>query len=216
MSLMPDIDRLLEADEKNVREMQKLFANYQGLPDLLDTASVLHKTCSHALGQALSHEINHLPRDLPLDSPLVAEVQTKYQQGFLFARLGVLYAAAVADLLRMRLTAPLGYMRLQCESIALLKLMSEDFSITQQWVNIQSDKDGKAFFQKYQKRVMSILSTYDLADIYNQTSGSAMHSRFIGLARGYKSTRHTDGLRSTDHHMILVQEFDSNKPYSRH
>jgi len=48
----------------------------------------------------------------------------------------------------MRLTAPLGYMRLQCESIALLKLMSEDFSITQQWVNIQSDKDGKAFFQK--------------------------------------------------------------------
>src|SRR6266853_5692590 len=72
--------------------------------------------------------------------------------------IGVFYSAAVADLLRMRLTVPLGYLRLQCESIALLKLMSENSSVTQQWVSIQTDKDGKAFFQKYQGGVMTILS----------------------------------------------------------
>jgi hypothetical protein len=210
---MPDIDSLLAADEANVREMQNLFTSYQGLPELLNTASVLYKTCNHALGQALSHEINGLPHDLPLDSPIVAEAQAKYQRGLLFARVGVLYATAVADLLRMRLTAPLGYVRLQCESIALLKMMSENSSIAQQWVNIQTDKDGKAFFKKHQKRVMAILSTYNLSDTYDQTSGSALHSRFIGVARGYKSTRHKDGLRVTDHHMILAQEFDPNKPY---
>ena len=137
----------------------------------------------------------------------------KWQRGLLFARVGVLYATAVADLLRMRLTVPLGYVRLQCESIALLKLMSENSSIAQQWVNIQTDKDGRDFFKKHQKRVMAILETYNLSEAYNQTSGSALHSRFIGLARGYKSTRHEDGLRVVEQHRINVQEFDPNKPH---
>src|SRR5713101_6812516 len=160
MSQMPDIDSLLEADEKNVREMQKLFAGCQGLPELLNEAVVLYKTCNRAFGQALSQEISGLPHDLPLDnSSYRADFVTKHQRGLLFARIGVLYATAVADLLRMRLTAPLGYVRLQCESIALLKLMSENPSIVQQWVKIETDKQGKDFFQQYQKRVMAILST---------------------------------------------------------
>jgi hypothetical protein len=214
MSQMPDIDSLLEADEKNVREMQKLFANYQGLPDLLNTASILYKTCGRAFGQALSYETGGLPRDTDPDSSVVAAMVVKWQRGLLFTRIGVLYATAVADLLRMRLTAPLGYVRLQCEAIALLKLMSEDSSIAQQWVNIQTDKDGKAFFKKHQKQVMAILSTYRLSDTYDQTSGSALHSRFIGVARGYKSTRHEDGHRITYQHRINVQEFDPDKPHS--
>jgi hypothetical protein len=205
MSLMPDIDRLLAADEKNIREMQKLFAGYQGLSELLNEASVLYTTCSRAFGQTLIHEINSLPRDTPPDSPVEAEVVVKQFRALLFARIGVLYATAVADLLRMRLTAPLGYLRLQCESIALLKLMSENSSITQQWVSIQTDKDGKAFFQKYQSSVMAILSTYNLSDIYNDTSGSALHSRLSGLARGYKST--------IDYQKILAQEFNPEEPH---
>lgn len=211
---MPDIDSLLEADEKNVREMQKLFADYQGLPELLNEAVVLYKTCNRVFGQALSQEVSGLPHDLPLDKSLiVAEFTAKHQRGLLFTRIGVLYGTAVADLLRMRLTAPLGYVRLQCESIALLKLMSEDSSIVQQWVNIQTDKDGTAFYQKYQRRVMEILRTYNLSDTYNQTSGSALHSRFIGLAQGYKSARYEDGLRIIQEHRINVQEFDPENPH---
>jgi hypothetical protein len=42
MSLIPDIDGLLKADETNVREMQKLVAGYQGLSELLNEASVLY------------------------------------------------------------------------------------------------------------------------------------------------------------------------------
>ena len=156
-----------------------------------------------------------MPHDVPLDnSPIVVEFVTKYQRGLLFTRIGVLYATAVADLLRMRLTAPLGYVRLQCESIALLKLMSEDSSIVQQWVNIQTDKDGTAFYKKYQPRVMSILSTYNLSDAYNQASGSALHSRFSELARGYKFIRSEDDLRIIQGHRINVQEFDPDKPQS--
>lgn len=214
MSEMPEIDSLLEADEKNVREMQKVFAGYQGLPELLNEAAVLYKTCSRAFGQALSQEVSGLPRDLPLDNrSIVAEFVAKSHRGLLFTRIGVLYATAVTDLLRMRLTAPLGYMRLQCESIALLKLMSEDCSIVHQWVNIQTDKDGTAFYHKYQNRVREVLKTYDLLNTYNQTSGSALHSRFIGVAQGFKSARFEDGLRIIQALRINVQEFDPENPH---
>ena len=210
---MPDIEGLLGADEKNVRQMQRLFASYKGLPELLNEASVLYTTCSRAFGQTLGHEINSLPRGTPPDKHIIAGLLAKRHCALLFTRIGVLYATAVADLLRMRLTAPLGYLRLQCESIALLKLMSENSSVIEQWVNIQTDKEGRAFFRKHQERVMAILNTYNLSDIYDQTSGSTLHSRFIGVARGYKFARYKDGSCVVDSDKILAQEFDPEKPH---
>jgi hypothetical protein len=158
MSQMPDINSLLAADEKNAREMQRLFASYQGLPELLNEASVLYSTCSRAFGQTLSHEVNSLPRDMPPDKQVIAELLAKRHRALLFTRISVLYGTAVADLLRMRLTAALWYIRLRCESIALLKLMSENSSVVEQWVNIQTDKEGRAFFQKHQKHVCLFLA----------------------------------------------------------
>ena len=133
-------------------------------------------------------------------------------RALLFARVGVLYSAAVADLLRMRLTVPLGYLRLQCESIALLKLMSEAPSITQQWKSIQTDDDGRAFFHRHQPRVKDILKTYDLSDIYEHASGAALHSRFIGLAQGYRSSSYQDAHRIVHMERINIQEFDPENP----
>jgi hypothetical protein len=210
MSQMPDIDGLLSADEINVRQMQKLFENYQGLPELLNMASVLYSTCCRVFGQTLSQEM----RGLPHDTAVKQKVLAKLQRSLLLARIGVLYTMSVTDLLRMRLTGPLGYVRLQCESFALIKLMFEEPSIAQEWMAIETDKDGKAFFNKYQKRVKTILSAYNLSDTYDQTSGTASHSRFIGLARGFKHEHLNDGHRVTDRHIILAQEFNSNKPDS--
>jgi hypothetical protein len=134
-------------------------------------------------------------------------------RALLFARIGVFYSAAVADLLRMRLTVPLGYLRLQCESMALLKLMSEDPAVTQQWAGIQSDTDGVAFFRKHQPRVREILRAYNLSDAYEHASGAALHSRFIGLAQGYRSRSYEDGLRVIQEDRINLQEFDPENPH---
>jgi hypothetical protein len=213
MSLMPDIDRLLETDEKNVREMHRCFAGYQGLSELLNEASVLYATCCRALGQTVNHELNSLPRDIRPDDSVVKALLADRYRALLFARIGVFYSAAVADLLRMRLTVPLGYLRLQCESIALLKLMSEDSSVTQQWVSIQTDKDGRTFFQRHQARIKDILRAYDLSDIYEHASSAALHSRFIGLAQGYKFARREDGLRIIQEDRINLQEFDPEHPH---
>lgn len=209
MSQIPDIDRLLAADEANVRSMRKVFDNYsKELPELLNTASELYGTCSRVFGQAISDETSGLQPD----SSIVENIQVKFYRGLLLARIGVLYGSAVADFLRMRLTMPLACVRLQCESIALIKLMSENILAAQKWMSIQTDNDGRNFFNKYQKPPKAILQTYDLAEIYDQTSGVALHSRFIGLARGYRTTRRTDGHRITDSHIILAQEFDDKNP----
>jgi hypothetical protein len=154
--------------KKTYAKCKGYFASYRGLPKPLNEASVLYTTCSHAFGQILIHEINSLPRDTPPDTLVVAQLLAKRHRALLFTRIGVLYATAVADLLRMRLIATLEYLQLQCESIALLKLMSENPSITQQSVNIQTDKEEKAFFQKHQKRVIVILSTYNLSNRHFQ------------------------------------------------
>jgi hypothetical protein len=72
MSLMPDIDRLLETDERNVREMRRFFAGFQGLSELLNEASDLYQTCSRAFGQALNDKLNSFPRDIRPDESVVA------------------------------------------------------------------------------------------------------------------------------------------------
>src|SRR5882672_1702938 len=166
MSLMPDIDRLLETDERNVHEMHRFFAGYQGLSELLNEASVLYTTCTRAFGQALNGELNNLRDDPRPDAAAMAVLPSDRCRALLFARVGVLYAAAVADLLRMRLTTPMGYLRLQCESVALLKLMKENPASTKQWMDIRTDADGRAFFNKHQSRVRKILKAYDLSDAY--------------------------------------------------
>src|SRR5712691_2809329 len=209
MPQIPEIDRLLAADEANVQTMRKVFTDYsQELPELLNTASELYTTCSRAFGQALSDET----RGLLIDNSAVEKIQAKVQRGLLLARIGVLYSTAVTDFLRMRLTMPLACVRLQYESLALVKLMFENPSVAQQWMSIQTDKDGRTFFYQHQKRLKAILETYSLAEVYDQTSGVALHSRFIGLARGYRTARRSDGHRITQSYIMLAQEFDGENP----
>ena len=50
MSQMPDIDGLLEADEKNVREMHKLFADY---PYNADFGHIFSQNCACSLHKCM-------------------------------------------------------------------------------------------------------------------------------------------------------------------
>src|SRR5262245_45788687 len=207
MSQMKELDVQIEADEANVRTMRKLFTDCSPtLPELLNTASVLYNTCCRAFGQTVSEEIGGLA-----DRSASEKMKVTLQRGLLLARIGVLYSTAVTDFLRMRLTIPLVCVRLQCESLALIKLMFENPSVAQQWMSILTDNDGRGFFRQYQKRLKSILETYSLAEVYDQTSGEALHSRFIGLARAYRTTHHNDGYRATQSYLISAQEFDAQE-----
>jgi hypothetical protein len=200
---MPEIDQLLAADEANVRTMRRVFAGVSDeLLDLLNEADALYRTCCRAFGQSVNS-----------NEAVVNQVQTQYIRGLLLAQIGTLYAMIVTDFLRMRVTLPLMNVRLQCESLGLLKLMEQNPAVAQQWQEIQTSEQGKRFFSKYQPTIKRILQSYDLAADYDRCSTVADHSRFIGLARRFRLVTKEDGHRRSQLHTILAQEFDKEHPY---
>jgi hypothetical protein len=94
-----------------------------------------------------------------------------------------------------------------------MKLMRQNPAIAREWQEIQTDEEGKRFFGKHQKRLKKTLESYDLASAYDRTSGVALHSRFIGLARGFRNSQTEDAYRKTQKFMFLAQEFDRERPH---
>jgi hypothetical protein len=60
---------------------------------------------------------------------------------------------------------------------------------------------------------MAILTAYDLSNTYDQTSGAAVHSRSIGVAHGYRSSRYQDGDHIIHQERINAQEFNPENPH---
>lgn len=206
---MSEIDRLLKADETNIRTMQRFFTDVSSdLPTLLNDAALLYETCSRAFGQGLSEET----RAVIPDELTIKLFRSKIERGLLLARIGALYGMVVADFLRMRITAPLGNVRLQCESLALMKLFGQEPTSAEEWREILNDEEGIQFYRKYQRRLKAILKSYDLAQAYDRSSGASLHSRFIGLARGFRLLQRDEGLRRIQQYRINVQEFNPDHP----
>jgi hypothetical protein len=77
---------------------------------------------------------------------------------------------------------------------------------------IQTDEQGRRFFSKYNKRVRKVLECYGLASDYDMASGSALHCRFIGLARRFSFSQKEGTARIIPTYGTLVQEFDPKHP----
>jgi hypothetical protein len=128
--LIPEIDGLLKADEKNVQEMRRVFATFsQDLRELLNNAVTLYTTSAHAFTQGVSDYVRDLSQT-GMDEVTSNELEAKLMRGLLLCRTGVLYGIAVAEFLHMRITTPFACIRLQCESLALIKLMHETPTVT--------------------------------------------------------------------------------------
>jgi hypothetical protein len=144
---VPLIDELLDTDEKNIQSIRKYFAHVSPtLPKLLNDIATLYKTCARVFSQELS-------RYCSTSQPEELKALALVTEGLLLGRIGVLYCMAAADFLRMRITAPFAKIRLQCESLALIKLMEQSPDIAQKWQEIRTEDDGKKFFNKYQGKI---------------------------------------------------------------
>lgn len=240
MALVPEIDRLLDMDVDNVREVRRFLSN--DAPDsleIMNQAAVNYTTATRAFGQGIEDPWTELSEkmgalsvtDIPqllvlLDGPvpkghsrLFAEASEALDRHFslenrsmLLARLGVLYGTAVADFMRMRVTAPLGYMRVQCESLALMKLMCDDPSIAREWRFIKSHADGRAFFGRHQGSVKATLRRFELEFAYNNASSTALHSRFAGMVLGLRTSTSAGGSRITQRIEVVAQELHPDNP----
>lgn len=208
---IPEIDKLLNADKDNIRSMRQILPRVSSdLPRLLNEPAVLYDICGRVFGQEVAPHDRIVIPDVTGGSGQVLPLNII--RGLLFSQIGILYLMAAADFLRMRVTAPLAYLRLQCESVALMKLMRQNPSIAGEWVAIQTDEQGRRFFSKYSKQVREVLKSYGLASHYDIASGSALHSRFIGLARRFSFSRREETVRTIPTYGTLVQEFDPKHP----
>src|SRR5262245_50500860 len=94
-----------------------------------------------------------------------------------------------------------------------MKLMRQNPSVGKEWRAIQTDDEGKRFFGKHQKRLKTILQSYELASAYDRSSGMALHTRFIQLSRRFRSSQREESQHTIQENMVLAQEFDPKHPH---
>jgi hypothetical protein len=205
---IPDIDQLLNDDQESVNYMRQFLANVSAdLPRLLNEASVLYTTCGRAFGQGGGEYVHAI-----LDKNGEKERMALLIRELLFSRIGGLYMMAVTDLLRMRVTAPYAYARLQCESLAFMKLMKLNPNVAEEFMAAKTEEEGLRFYQKNQKDVKKVLQQYNLLFAYDITSEAGVHCRLIGLAPGFSSTEMEEGYRRIHTVGISTQEFNAKYP----
>lgn len=238
--IIPEIDRLLDADSDNTQVVKDVLYDYN--PDILNIINqicTIYETACRSFSQGIGdhfYDLNEKLKEFEVSSDRELEeklnqlnirgddhaaneaLDVLYQhyscenRGVLLNLLGVHYATAIADFLRMRVTAPFAYLRLQCESLALMKLMRDTPELANQWRKLDGDEDGVKFYKKHQRKIKSTLESFDLKFTYEHTSGTAMHVRFAGIARGLRLSTTRDVDRITHEIRVSAQEFKSAKP----
>jgi hypothetical protein len=124
------------------------------------------------------------------------------------------YVWAVTDLLRFRVTSSQAHLRVECEAIALLRMMYERPEIAWRWFSLKDDADGRAFFREHQSDVRKMLRFYELHDTYESASATAQHARFASLVRGLSFVSIEEDARRGVEIRMVVQEFDRDRPES--
>jgi len=240
MALTPESDKLLECDEQNIRETRRFLSEVSvDLPEALNQAAVLYVTANRAFGQGIEDHFRGLANEIAaFGLNTISELEAKLKippapgqdaayakardaldrfrerecRGVLLARIGVLYTIAAADLLRMRVTGPLGYVRIQCESLALMSIMRGAPETATEWRNVFTEADGRAFFGKYQPRVKQELRSFDLEFAYDNASSTALHSRFAGISLGLEVTTQVVNGKIIEDVQVKAQELNPDNP----
>jgi len=118
------------------------------------------------------------------------------------------WSYGATELVRLRHTATLGYLRLEAESMALVALFLQDDALAHRWASITKE-NAHQFFRDTQPRVKAVLKQFDLNNTYDIASGSSQHVRMAGLVRSMMSSK--PGQLS-----LPDQEFNIDDPYSFH
>jgi hypothetical protein len=99
-------------------------------------------------------------------------------------RIGRDFLFGITDILRLRITSALGYMRVQSESFGQLKLLLTHPEMGEDWFASADDKKGKQFHYKWHSKVVSSLRDLDLHSDYSSGTNMAHHTRASGTAYG--------------------------------
>jgi hypothetical protein len=84
--------------------------------------------------------------------------------------------------------------------------MLDSPSVAYEWLHLQNDDQGKQFFRKYKKDFGRFMDKYELAGLYNSTSGTAQHARFASLVFGLRFDTSVQANRRVDQYKLVFQE----------
>lgn len=103
---------------------------------------------------------------------------------YLLLRLGRDYLLGLGEILKLRITPAMGYLRVQAESLALLKLFANEPRIAQEWLDATSAQSGRQFYRNNHSKIVETVKALDLYEHYERGSWMALHSRVPGVSLG--------------------------------
>lgn len=113
------------------------------------------------------------------------EAHSDIASNWLLLRLRRDWLFGLGDLLRLRLTSMIGYLRLQAETVALVIHFSADPRAAGEWLDATPDA-GRGFYRSHHAKLLEILNRSKLRHYYDEGSAWALHSRVAGVFPGVR------------------------------
>lgn len=106
-------------------------------------------------------------------------------RALLCLRVGRELVFSLSDLLRLRISASLGVLRTQAETVALLRMLGKDANLGRKWLATVDDSRAKDFHRVFHGTVVENIRELGLEHDYNRGSNMSLHPRASGIAYGY-------------------------------
>jgi len=92
------------------------------------------------------------------------------------------YLHGVADMLKNRINAGLGSLRVQAETLALIRLAHDEPEVAFEWIGAGLGQSGRTFYNRYHTKLVDLVRDFGLKKFHDIGSTVAMHSRPDGIA----------------------------------
>jgi len=229
------IKRLLREDARATDEARRILAALDpwlatALDEVAEIYAVLHDARgSSDLPRRLENSLGAVARELQVDrgalmalirsgdpNPKLRNIRELYRlyravdiSSLPFVLCGRYFRWMATDLLRGRVTAAIGYLRLQSEAVALVHLFHEEPEEAEVWLSVDTAADGRAFYRRTQKRLKQVIEELHLLGAYDWGSSHSLHVRMPPVLRAHTIER--TGLDTT-YLWLKDHEFDAREP----
>ena len=219
---MNRIDDLLKADINNAAKTKQLF--YEFDPLLLETFDDITKLFenlfqlfgSGATDDQDQAEISQLAEEFKLSENCLKEINnrslSRRARGILLLNAYRSFMYAAVDIRRLRSISALGQLCVEIESIALISIFQTANDIAEEWFNLKSDEEGRAFISKTKKIVIEFCKKNDLLTEWNLASKGSHHARFAGMVEGLRIENFSKEGRYINNFSFSLQDFDPDHP----
>jgi len=133
----------------------------------------------------------------------------KWARVRLLQRLHRDFCLGVLAMLRNHAVAAMGYLRVQCETAAIVKMTADSPDVGADWWHAITIGEGRAFYRRHNKMVAKTLKRAGLYTYYDIGSSMAMHSRGAGIVHGILYGGETEETDDTATIKVTFQDLDS-------